>query len=194
MAKTQLVFAVLRHAAASASVKHRTFFVLPCTRDIFTSMKLRATFPVSCIYELTYMSGVKELNLNKYLVQTSDNFGYTDLRPNEDTSHSKEYEAYKTKAMRNKTPIITYRDYLSRSWDYDVYKEKAKLKGLPIKSYDDWLLSAVPEREYEGKKNSSKIRQDVKTEPHDFNTEHYHKRYAKQQIIEARKAKNEFRY
>jgi len=159
---------------------------------MFTSVTLREKFPVSCIYELTYMSGVKESNLNKYLVQTSDNFGYTDLRPNEDTS--KEYEAYKTKAMRNKTPIITYRDYLSLSWDYDVYKEKAKLKGLPIKSYDDWLLSAVPEREYEGKKNSSKIRKDVKTEPHYFHTEHDHKRYAKQQIIEARKAKNEFRY
>lgn len=138
------------------------------------------------------MSGVKELNLNKYLVQTSDNFGDTDLRPHEDTS--KEYKAYKTKAIRNKTPIITYRDYLSLSWDYDVYKQKAKLNGLPIKSYDDWLLSAVPDREYEGKKNSSKIRKDVETEPYDLHRDHDHKRDAKQEINKARRAKNEFQY
>lgn len=138
------------------------------------------------------MSGVKELNLNKYLVQTSNNFGDTDLRPHKDTS--KEYEEYKAQAIRNKKPIITYSDWLYKSWDYDVYKQKAEQKRLPIKSYIDWLLSAVPEREYAGKKNSVKPRKDVQTEPYDLYREYNHKKYTKQEIQEARRAKNEFQY
>jgi hypothetical protein len=109
------------------------------------------------------MSGVKELNLNKYLVQTSEKFDYPDLR---DPVNLKEaYDKYKKKAMRNKTPI---------------------------KSYDDWLFSDVPERKYEGKKNSSKIRKDVETEPDYLDRDHDHKKDAKQEINKARRAKMSF--
>ena len=115
------------------------------------------------------MSGVKESNLNKYLVQTSVN--------------------YEPAHVLDRDPS-TLKENLKKA--YEEYKKKALLRNSPVKSYHDWIFSDMYDKDHDERRNRKHFEQSSrKNFPKELLSTRNSdpQKSAKQEIYNARRAK-----